>query len=206
MQLLLLSCSKFFFIFPDGNTIPIKQPLSVLPPLSPWQLLIYFLPPWICLFCTFPINRIIYYVTLWLPLLTIMFSRLIHIVAWISCSVTKSGPTLCNPMDYRHQASLCFTISQNLLKFMPVESAMLSKHLILCHPLLLLPSIFPSIRVFSDELALHIRWPRYWSFSFIISPSNGYSGLISFRIDWFDLTVQRISSSFFYGWMTFHYQ
>ena len=85
------------------------------------------------------------------------------------------------------QASLSFTISQNLLKFMSIESVMPSNHLIFCHPLLLLPSIFPSIGVFSNESALCIRWPRYWSFSFSISPSNEYSGLISFRIDWFDL-------------------
>ena len=78
-------------------------------------------------------------------------------------------------------------ISQSLLKFMSVESVMLSNHLILCHPLLLLPSIFPSNKVFSNESALHIRWPKYWSLSFSISLSNNYSGLISFRIDWFDL-------------------
>ena len=83
------------------------------------------------------------------------------------------------------QASLSFTISQSLLKFMSIESVMPSNHLILCHPLLLLPSIFPSIRVFSNESALCIKWPKYWSFSF--SPSNEYSGLISFRTDWFDL-------------------
>ena len=89
------------------------------------------------------------------------------------------------------QASPSFTISQSLLKFMSVESVMLSDRLFLCHPLLLLPSIFPSIRVFSNESALHIRWPKYWSFSFSISPSSEYSGLISFRMDWFDfLTVQ----------------
>ena len=87
------------------------------------------------------------------------------------------------------QASLSFTISQSLLKLMPIESVMPSNHLILCHPLLLLPSIFPSIRVFSNESALHIRWPKYWSFSFSISPSKEYSGLIFFRIDWFDLLV-----------------
>ena len=86
-----------------------------------------------------------------------------------------------------HQASLSFPISQSLLEFMSIESVMPSKHLILCHPLLLLPSIFPSIRVFPNESALHIRWPNYWSFSFSISPSSEYSGLISFRIDWFDL-------------------
>ena len=85
------------------------------------------------------------------------------------------------------QASLSFTISWSLLRLMSIESVMPSNHLILCHPLLLLPSIFPSIRVFSNESALLIRWPKYWSFSFSISPSNEYSGLISFRMDWFDL-------------------
>ena len=85
------------------------------------------------------------------------------------------------------QASLSFTISQSLLKLMSIESVMPSNHLILCHPLLPLPSLFPSIRVFSNELALCIRWPKYWSFSFSISPCSEYSGLISFRIDWFDL-------------------
>ena len=89
------------------------------------------------------------------------------------------------PWTVAHQPSLSFTISQSLLKLMSIESVMPSNHLILCHPLLLLPSIFPSIRVFSNESALHIRWPKYWSSS--ISPSNEYSGLISFRIDWFDL-------------------
>ena len=85
------------------------------------------------------------------------------------------------------QASLSFTISQSLLKLMSIESVMLSNHLILCHPLLLLPSLFPRIRVFSNEPVLRIWWPKYWSFSFNISSSNDYSGLISFRIDWFDL-------------------
>ena len=85
------------------------------------------------------------------------------------------------------QASLSITNSQSLLKLMPIESVMPSKHLILCHPLLLLPSIFPSIRVFSNESALHIRWPKYWSFSFSISPSNEHSELISFRMNWLDL-------------------
>ena len=84
------------------------------------------------------------------------------------------------------QASLSFTISQILLRLMAIESVMPSNHLILYRPLLL-PSIFPSIRVFSNESALRIRWPRYWSFSFSISPSSKYSGLISFRVDWFDL-------------------
>ena len=91
------------------------------------------------------------------------------------------------PWIAAHQASLSFTISQSLLKLMSVESVMPSNHLILCCPLLLLPLIFPSIRVFSNESLLHIRWPKYWSFSFSISPSNEYSGLISFRMDWLDL-------------------
>ena len=86
-----------------------------------------------------------------------------------------------------HQSSLFNTNFWNLLKLMSISSLMPSNHLILCHPLLLLPSIFPSIRVFSNESVLCIRWPKYWSFSFTINPSNEYSGLISFRIDWFDL-------------------
>jgi len=85
------------------------------------------------------------------------------------------------------QASLSFTISQKLLKFMSLESVMPSNHLILCHSLLLPPSTFPSIRVFSNESTLLIRWPKYWSFSFSINSSNEYSGLISFRVEWFDL-------------------
>ena len=89
------------------------------------------------------------------------------------------------------QASLSFTISLSLLGFMSIESVMPSTRLILCHPLLFLPSVFPSIGVFPSESILHIRWPKYWSFSFSISPSSDYSGLISFRIEWFDLlTVQ----------------
>ena len=85
------------------------------------------------------------------------------------------------------QASLSITNSWNLLRLMSIESVMPSNHLILCHPLFFLPSIFPSIRVFSNEPVLHIRWPKYWSFSFSISPSHEYSGLMSFRIDWLDL-------------------
>ena len=90
------------------------------------------------------------------------------------------------------QASLSFTISQSLLKLVSLESVMPSKHLIICHRLLLLPSVLPSIRVFSKESVLRIRWPKYWSFSISISPSNEYSGLNSFRMDWLDLlAVQR---------------
>ena len=91
------------------------------------------------------------------------------------------------PWTAAQQAYLSFTISRSLLKLISIESVMPSNHLILCHTLLLLPSIFPSIRVFSNESVLRIRWPEYWSFSFSINPSNEYSGLISFRIDWFDL-------------------
>ena len=100
------------------------------------------------------------------------------------CSVAKSC-LFASPWTATHQASLFFTIFWSLLKPMSIESMMPSNHLILCRPLLLLPSVFPSIRVFSSLSALCIRWPKYWSFS--ISPSNEYSGLISFGIDWFDL-------------------
>ena len=91
------------------------------------------------------------------------------------------------PWNAARQASLSITNSWSLLKLMSTESAMPSNHLMLCHPLLLLPSIIPSIRVFSNKSGLHIRWPKYWSFSFSISPSNEYSRLISFKMDWLDL-------------------
>ena len=107
------------------------------------------------------------------------------------CSVAKLCLTLCDPMDCSTPGSLSFTISWSLCKFMSSESVMLSSHLILCCRLLLLPSIFPSIRVFSNDLALHIRWPKYWSFSFSNSPSSEYSGFISFRIDWFDTYISQ---------------
>ena len=104
-------------------------------------------------------------------------------------SVTQSCQTLCDTWIVAHQASLSISNSQSSLKLMSIESVMSSKHLILCHPLLLPPSNFPSITVFSNESALHIRWPKYWSFSFNISPSNEHPGLISFRMDWLDLLV-----------------
>ena len=95
------------------------------------------------------------------------------------------------PWTAARQASLSITNCRSLLKLMSIKLVMPSNHLILCHSLLLLPSVFPSIRIFSNESVLHIRWPKYWSLSFSISPSNEYSGLISFRIDWFDfLAVQ----------------
>ena len=109
-----------------------------------------------------------------------------QILLLFSLSVVSDSVT---PWTAVHQASLFFTISQSVLKLMSIESVMPSNHLILCHPLLFLPSIFPSISVFSNELALRIKWPKYWSFNFSISPSNEYSGLISFRIDWFKYTL-----------------
>ena len=108
------------------------------------------------------------------------FQRIISV-----SSVSQSCPTV-TPWTTAHQASLFFTDSQSLPKLISIELVMPPNYLILCCPLLL-PSIFPSIWVFSSELALHIRWPKYWSFSFSISPSNEYSGLISFRMDWLDL-------------------
>ena len=112
-------------------------------------------------------------------------------------SVAQSCPTLCNPMNRSTQG---LPVHHQLPKFtqlMSIESVMLSNHLILCRPLLLLPSIFPNIRVLSNESAPCIRWPKYWSFSFSISPSNEHPGLISFRMDWLDLlAVQGLSRVF----------
>ena len=102
-------------------------------------------------------------------------------------SVTQSCPTLATPLIAACQASLSITNSRSSSKLTSTESVMPSSHLILCHPLLLLPPIPPSIRVFSNELTLHLRWPKYWSFSFSISPSKEHAGLISFRMDWLDL-------------------
>ena len=109
--------------------------------------------------------------------------NLIHLML----NTTHCDRLFVTPWTAACQASLLFTISWSFLKLVCIESVMPSDHLILCHTLLFLLSIFPSIRVFSNELTLHIRWPKYWSFSFNISPSNEYSGLISFRMDWFDL-------------------
>ena len=120
----------------------------------------------------------------------------LFVIFVVSCYCSVSCVQLfVTPWTAARQASLSITSSRSLLKLMSIESVMASSHLVLCHPLLL-PSIFPSIRVFSNELAVGIRLPEYWSFSFSISPSNEYSGLISFRVDWFDLlTVQRILRS-----------
>ena len=106
------------------------------------------------------------------------------------CPVAKSYLTLQPPgLQHARRSFLPFTISLSLLKLISFESMMPYNHLILCHPLLLLPSIFPSISVFLNESVLHIKWPKYWSFSFNISTSNEYSGLISFRMDWLDLVA-----------------
>ena len=110
-----------------------------------------------------------------------------NLVQFSSVQLLSHVRLFATPWTAARQASLSITNSRSLLKLKSIESVMPSNHLILCHPLLLLPSIFPSIRVFSNETVLHIRWPKYWSFSFSISPFNEYSGLIPFRINWFDL-------------------
>ena len=121
------------------------------------------------------------------PLWWVLFSAF-HILLLFSHSVVSDSLWL-----HRLWHSLSITNSWSLLKLMSIESVMPSNHIILSRPLLLLPSIFPRIRVFSNETALHIRWPKYWSFSFNISPSNEYSGLISFRMDWLDLLAVQVT-------------
>ena len=122
--------------------------------------------------------------------------RVIVVVQFSSCV-----QLFATPWNAAYQASLSFTIFQSLLKFMSIELVMPSNHFVLCHPLLL-PSIFPSIRVFSNESALHIRWLKYWSFNCSIGPSNEYLGLISFRMDWFGicLDVKYHETSLFHGY------
>ena len=111
-----------------------------------------------------------------------------HVIhGYCCCSVTQLCLTLCDPMECSTEGFLSITVSRDLLWIMFIESMMPPNHFILCHPLLLLPSIFPNDRVFSSELALHIRWLKNWSFSFSISPSSEYSGLISSRMNWLDL-------------------
>ena len=114
-------------------------------------------------------------------------SQLKQLDSSVQFSLSVLSDSLQPPWTAAHQASLSITNPQRLLKLMSAESVMLSNHLILCHPLLLLPSLFPSIRVISNESVLHIRWPKYWSLSFSISPFNEHSGLISFRMDWLDI-------------------
>ena len=113
----------------------------------------------------------------------------VHPSQFSSVQFIQSCPTLCDPRDCSTPGLPSIANSWSLLKLMSIESVMLSNHLILCCPLLLPPSIFPSIRVFPNELVLRIRWPKYWSFSFSTSPSSEYSGLISFRIDWLELDL-----------------
>ena len=126
-------------------------------------------------------------------MLNTVFSKCKRSKKLYCCSVAELCPTLCDP---RHCSTPGFTISWSLLRFMSTELEMPSNHLILCH--CLLPSIFPSIRVFSNESVPHIRWPKYWSFSFSISISNKYSELISFRMHWLDLlAVHGLSKVFF---------
>ena len=115
--------------------------------------------------------------------------RTIETLQFTSVQSLSCVQLFATPWTAGHQASLSITNSWILLKLMSIKSVMPSNHLILCRPLFLPPSIFPSVRVFSSESVLHVRWPKYWSFSFSISPSNEYSGLISFRIDWLDLLV-----------------
>ena len=143
-----------------------------------------------------------------------MSSRLLYLVVSLTCilgylvviskfqfssvELLSHVQLFVTPWTAARQASLCITNSRSLLKLMSIESVMSPNHLILCHPLLLTPLIFPSIRVFSNEVALCIRWPKYWSFRFSISPSSEYSGLISFTMDWLDLlVVQRALKSLF---------
>ena len=128
-------------------------------------------------------------------------SNLRKIFSFQFSSVTQSCPTVCDPMTAACQASLSIISSRSLLKLMSIELVMPSSHLILCRPLLLLPSIFP-IRVFSNESVLHIMWPTYWSFCFSISPSNEYSGLVSFRMVLLDLLAVQgtLKCLMNYGW------
>ena len=129
-------------------------------------------------------NEIILFAASWMNIGIIILSEISQFSSVQSLSCVQLFAT---PWTAPRQASLSITNSWSLLRLMSIESVMPSNHLILCHPLLLLPSIFPSFRVFSNESALCIKWPKYWNFSFNISPSNEYSGLISFRMVWFDL-------------------
>ena len=119
----------------------------------------------------------------------LVYYKILNTVPYTISSVQLLSPVrrFVTPWTAAHQASMSITNSQSLLKLMSIESVMPFNHLILCRPLLLLPSVFPSIRVFSNESTLRMRWPKYWSFSFSISPSSEYSGLISFRMDWLGL-------------------
>ena len=132
-------------------------------------------------------SHICHFICCWFFLACELFRLGAHSCLLLPCAVAQSCLTLCDPWTAACQASLFLTISQSLPKFMFTASMMPSSHLILWCALLLLPSVFPNIRDFSSESSVCIRWPNYWSFSFVISPSSDYSGLISLKIDWFDL-------------------
>ena len=146
--------------------------------------MLHFFLPILLRYSWYPVLFKVYSIMIFLKFMKCLFAKWCPFVVVHSLSDVRLFKT---PWTAAHQAFLSFTISQSLPKLMTIESVMPSNHLVLCHPLLLLPSIFPSIRVLSSESALPIRWPKYWSFSFSISPSNEYSGLIFFRIDWFDI-------------------
>ena len=129
-----------------------------------------------------------------LTILCFIDNIFLHMCFKMHCCSISHVQLFASPRTAACQVSLSFTISQSLLKLMSIKSMMPFNHLILCHALLLLPSVFLSIRVFSIESAVRIRWPKYWSFSFSINPSNEYSGLISFWIDWFDFLAVQESS------------
>ena len=135
---------------------------------------------------TFPFLCMYYNIFFWKIDILLTMCLVVDFFDWL-VKVAQSCPTLCNPIDCSTPGSLSSTVSQSLLKFRSIKSVMLFDQLILCHSLLLLPSIFPISRLFSSESALCIRWPKCWSFSFSTSPSNEHSGLISFRTDRFDL-------------------
>ena len=140
-----------------------------------------------------------------MPQANIIYTTVFSLYLCVHCSVAKSCSLFTIPQNAACLASLSFTISRSLLKLMPIEPVVWSNHLILCHPLLLLPSIYPNIRAFSNKSALSIKWPKNWSFSLRISASNEHSGLISFRIDGFDLFVYLAIQFFpFLGWWV-HY-
>ena len=122
-----------------------------------------------------------------------LWFHILHSVQFSSIQLLSHVWLFATPWTAAHQASLSFTNSWSLLKLMSIESVIPSNRLILCRPLLLPPSIFPSIRVFSNQSVLRIRWPKFWSFSFSISPSNEYTGLISFRMDWLDLLAVQVT-------------
>ena len=138
--------------------------------------------------------KIIYLATF----INVKFNDFFNLCLWLILSVQFSRSVMSDPVTPWHQASLSITNSRSSLRLMSIELVMPSSHLILCRPLFLLPLIPPSIRIFSNESVLHIRWPKYWSFGFNINPSSAYTGLISFRMDWLDLlAVQRTLKSLF---------